>query len=469
MIIQFSNLIENSPRLPGVYLMFDADGALLYVGKAKNINARLRQYCDVSKLEWHKRVMRNLVASVEWQTTTTESDALVLEQELIKIRKPKYNIMLTDGKMYPMLALTQHDYPRLVKFRGKISQKKDVFGPYPSVSTLNEALKTIQKVCQVRTCTDSFMKNRTRPCLLYQIGRCSAPCMNGDGYDQGVRLARKILSGDINIVSKELSLDMQAAAAKQDYETAAKIRDKIAALSATGNRGRPNIKRTDNFSESFNALEKWMGMKIGQAAVFDNSHLFGKNPVGAMIVFDQNGFVKNGYRHFKLKDMARAGNDIAMMEEFISRFAENKDSESVDLLIVDGGRAQWNIAKKVFGTRGAVLGVVKGEVRDGDEHFIMPNGKENRTLEKDSSEFLLLRRVRDEAHRFAISFHRQSRTKTEFASALDEIEGIGAARKKSLLHHFGSVKQIADASAVDIARASGISPAMAQKIYAHFH
>ncbi len=219
MIIQFANLIKNSPGLPGVYLMFDADGVLLYVGKAKNIKLRLRQYSDISKLEWHKRIMRSLVTSVVWQTTATESDALVLEQELIKTRKPKYNIMLTDGKMYPMLALTQHNYPRLVKFRGKISQKKDVFGPYPSVSTLNEAIKTIQKVCQIRTCTDSFMNNRTRPCLLHQIGRCSAPCMakyegermRDEEYKNQVSTARKILSGNIQSVAGELSEQMTAA------------------------------------------------------------------------------------------------------------------------------------------------------------------------------------------------------------------------------------------------------------------
>ncbi len=236
--------------------------------------------------------------------------------------------------------------------------------------------------------------------------------------------------------------------------------------------GRGAAKSNSSFihhSSSFELLEKWLGIKIGSAAVFDNSHLFGKNPVGAMIVFDQNGFVKSSYRHFKLKDAARAGNDIAMMEEFISRFAKNKDFESINLLIVDGGRAQWNITKKVLGTRAAVLGVVKGVVRDGDEHFIMPDGKENRTLAKDAAAFLLLRRVRDEAHRFAISFHRQGRNKTEFSSALDEIDGIGAARKKALLHHFGSVKQIADARVVDLSRAPGISKSMAQKIYAHFH
>ena len=176
MNIQFRDLIENAPDAPGVYRMYDADGNLLYVGKAKNLANRLRQYIDVSKLELHKQVMRTLVARVEWEVVQTESDALLLEEKLIKTEKPKYNIMLTDGKMYPMLALTNHKYPRLVKFRGKISQRRDVYGPYPSVSALNETIKMIQKVCNLRTCTDTFMQNRSRPCLLYQIGRCSAPC-----------------------------------------------------------------------------------------------------------------------------------------------------------------------------------------------------------------------------------------------------------------------------------------------------
>ena len=156
--------------------MYDADGTLLYVGKAKNLSNRLKQYIDITKLELHKQIMRTLVTRVDWETVPTESDALLREQELIKTQKPKYNIMLTDGKMYPMLALTQSEFPRLLKFRGKISQRRDVYGPYPSVAALNETIKTIQKVCQLRTCTDTFMRNRARPCLLHQIGRCSAPC-----------------------------------------------------------------------------------------------------------------------------------------------------------------------------------------------------------------------------------------------------------------------------------------------------
>ena len=182
MNIQFSDLIENSPNAPGVYKMYDADGMLLYVGKAKNLANRLRQYVDTSKLELHKQVMRSLVTRVDWEIVPTESDALIREQELIKTLRPKYNIMLTDGKMYPMLALTNSEFPRLLKFRGKISQRRDVYGPYPSVGALNETIKIIQKVCQIRTCSDTFMRNRARPCLLHQIGRCSAPCVLARTY-----------------------------------------------------------------------------------------------------------------------------------------------------------------------------------------------------------------------------------------------------------------------------------------------
>ncbi|MBQ5700414.1 MAG: GIY-YIG nuclease family protein, partial [Alphaproteobacteria bacterium] len=241
MNIQFSDLIENAPHAPGVYKMYDTDNNLLYIGKAKNISNRLRQYLDISKLELHKQVMRTLVSRVEWETVPTESDALLREQELIKTQKPKYNIMLTDGKMYPMLALTSDDFPRLLKFRGKISQRRDVYGPYPSVSALNETIKTIQRVCQIRTCTDTQMRNRTRPCLLHQIGRCCAPCTNPDKqkYAENVRTARKILTGDSTPIIADLTRQMHQYSANMDFESAAATRDKIAALTHTSNRGRP--------------------------------------------------------------------------------------------------------------------------------------------------------------------------------------------------------------------------------------
>lgn len=470
MNIQFSDLIENSPNAPGVYKMYDRDGTLLYVGKAKNLSNRLRQYLDISKLELHKQIMRPLVARVEWETVATESDALVREQELIKSLRPKYNIMLTDGKMYPMLALTNSEYPRLLKFRGKVTQRRDVFGPYPSVGALNDTIKTIQKVCQLRTCSDTFMRNRARPCLLHQIGRCSAPCTNNQPeYANNVQLARRILTGDSEPIIADLSQQMQKFAANMDFESAAVVRDKIAALTHTSNRG---IKRSPahsanlDWQNTVNELENWLGIKIGLAGVFDNSHLFGKSPVGAMITFSHNGFEKSGYRHFKLQDAARAGNDIAMMSEFVGRAVER--GPKLDLIIVDGGPAQWNIAVRRAGQI-PVLGVTKGEVRDGDEHFIMPDGSVYRDMPKDSKLFLLLRAVRDEAHRFVITYHRTVRAKTVTASVLDEIEGIGPTRKRALLNHFGSTRNIADADLNALKKVPGLGKSAAEKIYAYFH
>ena len=470
MNIQFSDLIENSPSAPGVYKMYDADGNLLYVGKAKNLFNRLKQYTDISKLEPHKQVMRSLVARIEWDITQNESDALILEQNLIKTLKPKYNIMLTDGKMYPMIALTNHRYPRLLKFRGKISQRRDVYGPYPSVYALNETIKTIQKVCQLRTCTDTFMNNRSRPCLLYQIGRCSAPCtLPQPHYTENVQLARKILTGDSEPIISDLTQQMKKYSEQMDFESAAKCRDKIAELTHTSNRGirrNPVHRANFNWSESVKLLERWLGLELNTVGVFDNSHLFGKNPVGAMICFGHDGFIKSGYRHFKLQDFSRAGNDIAMMEEFISRAVQR--GPQLDLIIVDGGIAQWNIAHKTAPNI-PVLGVTKGEVRNGDEHFIMPNGDICRDIPKDSSLFLLLRAVRDEAHRFVITFHRTTRAKTMTSSVLDEIEGIGPGRKKALLNHFGSVRAVSDADMTALLKVPGLGKSAAEKIYAYFH
>lgn len=471
MNIQFRDLIENAPLSPGIYKMYDADDNLLYVGKAKNLLSRLRQYSDISKLETHKQIMRLLVKRVDWEITPTEQDALLLEQKLIKTLKPKYNIMLTDGKMYPMLALTNHKFPRLLKFRGKVSQRKDIFGPYPSVHALNDTIKTIQRVCKLRTCNDTFMNNRKRPCLLYQIGRCSAPCcLPQNDYDKNVQLARRILTGDSEPIIADLTKIMKEFSDKTDFENAAIIRDKISVLTQTTNSGiRQNQPYTPNFQWDKNVteLENWLGLKLNTIGVFDNSHLFGKQPVGAMIAFGHDGFIKSSYRHFKLREMKRAGNDIAMMEEFVNRAIEN--GPKLDLIIVDGGPAQWNIANKTSNGKIPVLGVAKGVVRNGDEHFIMPDGSENRNLSKDSSLFLLLRAVRDEAHRFVITYHRTTRAKQLTASCLDEIEGIGPTRKKQLLQHYGSVRSIMDADLKSLIHVPGLGKKAAEKIYAHFH
>ncbi len=471
MNIQFSDLIATAPDAPGTYRMYGADGTLLYVGKAKNLSNRLHQYTDISKLELHKQVMRKFVTRVEWEISRTESDALIREQELIKTLKPKYNIMLMDDKMYPMLALTAHKFPRILKFRGKISQRRDVFGPYPSVSALNDTIKMIQKVCRLRTCTDTFMNNRARPCLLYQIGRCSAPCcIPQTEYDKNVALARRILTGDTEPIVNELFADMKKYSDAQDFENAATVRDKIIALTQTANRGKRNNTITHeknlDWDKNVSELEKLLNIKIERAGVFDNSHLFGKNSVGAMICFGHNGFTKTDYRHFKLQNKSNAGNDIGMMAEFVGRAVAN--GPKLDLIIVDGGMAQWNIAHSVAPNI-PIFGVTKGEVRNGDEHFIMPDGSIYTDLPKDSPLFLMLRAVRDEAHRFVITYHRERRAKQMTASVLDEIDGIGPTRKHALIRHFGSVRGVMDATLQQLERVPTLGKSAAKKIYAHFH
>ena len=225
-------------------------------------------------------------------------------------------------------------------------------------------------------------------------------------------------------------------------------------------------RQVSDWNDTVSEMENWIGKKANYIGVFDNSHLFGTNPVGAMITFGHDGFIKSGYRHFKLHDRTRSGNDIAMMQEFISRAVAN--SPELDLIIVDGGRAQWNIAHETAPNI-PIVGVTKGEVRNGDEHFIMPDGTEYTTMPKDSKLFLMLRRVRDEAHRFVITYHRTTRAKSMTGSCLDEIEGIGPTRKKLLLNHFGSVRGIIDADITALTRVPGLGKSAAEKIYKHFH
>ncbi|MDR0319195.1 MAG: excinuclease ABC subunit UvrC [Rickettsiales bacterium] len=485
--MQFADLIKSAPHRPGVYTFFDAAGNLLYVGKAKDLAARLKQYLDTNRLEKHKIGMVSQTAGIGINTTATEAEALLLEQDFIKNKKPKYNILMADDKMYPMLSLTKSDFPRLLKFRSKITGKQDVFGPYPSVSALHDAIKTLQQTTGLRTCADSQMKNRARPCILYQIKRCSAPCcgkISKEEYAADVKLARRALSGDSADISAELKERMSSASERQDFEAAANMRDRLKALQTTTQMGRitqrpePNdgkffAYKLKKWSEPAAALEKWLNIDLRRADVFDNSHLFGKNPVGAMIVFTKEGFARNEYRHYKLEDKSVSGNDIGMMDEFLTRRYSRAagDNSTPSLVIVDGGRAQWNAAQKVLSKLGLsvpALGVVKGEVRSGDEHFIMPDGSESE-IEKGTPLFLLLRAVRDEAHRFAITFHRRLRAKSATSSVLSEIEGIGPRRRRALLAHFGSLDLIKDAPIKALASAPGISKDMAQKIFLFFH
>ena len=234
-ITSFEDLIARAPHCPGVYKMHDAAGALLYVGKAKDLTKRLKQYIDADKLEYHKILMRRQVARVDWFETATEAEALILEQHSIKTEKPKYNIIFKDDKMYPFLELSKGPFPRLFKFRGKIVRKRDVFGPFPFVSDLMETIKLVQRICQIRTCSDSYMKaHKKRPCLMAQVGLCLAPCAVAQTrYKDHVRMARNILCGHVRLVISDLTKKMKAAAASQDFESAAKFRGQILSLQLT--------------------------------------------------------------------------------------------------------------------------------------------------------------------------------------------------------------------------------------------
>lgn len=463
MNVQFTSLIENAPNLPGIYKMFDINKTLLYIGKAKNLHNRLKQYVNISKLEPHKQIMRTLVYFVEWQITDSENDALILEEKLIKKEKPKYNIMLKDNKMYPMLYFSKSEFPALVKFRGKQADSNTIFGPYPSVKSLNSTIKIIQKIFLIRTCNDNFMKNRTRPCLLYQIKRCSAPCCikKQDSYKKNIQLAKKLLTGDINFVLDILRKEMQIFSQNQEYEQAILVRDKIKALTNVAT----IHKKTFIFKESFLELQKLININFNLACVFDNSHLFGTNSVGAMIVFDKNGFVHKLYKHFKLQDITKKADDVGMMQEFLTRVFEKQND--FDLIILDGGINQWNIAKKLYPNK-QIISVKKGDFRDGDESIIL-NDKTIIKPDPNSKAMILLRLVRNESHRFAISFHKNLRNKNFIKSELDEIRGIGTVKKRILLNYFGTVPDIMKADITDLLKVPKLGVYSASLVYNHFH
>jgi excinuclease ABC subunit C len=231
----FNEMILNAPANPGVYEMFDGAGRLLYVGKAKSLTNRLRQYRDITRLEYNKIIMRRQVVRVSWHVTESEQAALVLEQHLIKTRRPKYNIILKDDKMYPFIGFSKGEFPRLFKFRDKEGRAgRNSFGPFPFVKDLAEAVKLLQQICRLRTCTDGVFSSRKRPCLLAQIGRCSAPCVNADAdYGNRVKMAKNILRGHVRSVISDMTKIMTGASSRMDFEGAAKIKNSIDALRHT--------------------------------------------------------------------------------------------------------------------------------------------------------------------------------------------------------------------------------------------
>ncbi len=599
--------VATLPGAPGVYRMIDTDSKVLYVGKAKNLRNRVRSYTRASG--HNNRILRMIDATydMEFIRTETETDALLLEANLIKKLKPRFNILLRDDKSFPYILLAEdHPIPQLYKHRGAQKRPGSYFGPFASAQAVDRTLNTLQRAFLLRSCSDNVYNNRTRPCLLYQIKRCAAPCtgeISSENYAALVDEARDFLNGDSRKVQQGLVKKMQAAGEALDFETAATARDRIHALTyvqqetginiggiaeadiiaidkqggqscvqvffiraghSLGNRAYfPRHERDQDTAEVLEAfigqfydnrpapkqiflshkvenrallsealglrmghkvkllvpqrgnkqalvdhamqnareaLARHIGEKAGQhrlltevatvfnldappqrIEVFDNSHLQGTNQLGAMIVAGPDGFMKNQYRKFNIKDPStKPGDDYAMMAEVFTRRYGRLVREQTrgtaqwpDLILVDGGRGQLNTTHAVMQNLGLadipLVGIAKGPDRDaGRERFFMQN-RDDFMLPHDSPVLYYLQRLRDEAHRFAIAGHQARRHKDIRRNRLDAIEGIGGKRKRQLLHHFGSAHAVERAALAELEKVEGISAKMARRIYNHFH
>ncbi len=601
------NVLKTLPLKPGVYRMHDAKGDVLYVGKARALKNRVASYVQVERLPKRLQRMVSQTRSMTIVTTNNEAEALLLEAQLIKRYRPAYNVLLRDDKSFPFILLrADHDYPRIQKHRGARRAKGDYYGPFASAGSVNNTLNALQKLFLLRSCTDGFFKTRDRPCLLYQIKRCSAPCVgriDTAGYADLVSDAKKFLAGKATDVQAKLGAQMQAAAENMDFELAAVLRDRLKALTfiqgtqfinAEGvgdadifalashegligieaffirggqNWGHrsffpahtadvPEDEVLTQFMMQFyeevppartilidrvlpeaelltqalceqagrkveltvpqrgvrrrlldqasrnakEALERRLAESTTQARlhrelaelfelgdppdrieVYDNSHIQGTNALGAMVVAGPEGFRKGQYRKFNIKQAA-TDDDYAMMREVLQRrFARaleedpDRDGEAwPDLVLLDGGRGQLNAAKAVLEDLGiedvCLVGVAKGphHGREGREVFHLMDGREL-TLPVNSPLLFYLQRLRDEVHRFAIGAHRAKRAKAIGASPLDEVPGIGPARKKALLMHFGTGRAVRNASLEDLRKAPGVSAAVAQQVYDFYH
>ncbi len=608
------NVLKTLPPAPGVYRMQDAKGDVLYVGKARALKARVANYTQVKQLPKRLQRMVSQCRAMTVVTTNNEAEALLLEAQLIKRYRPPYNVLLRDDKSFPFILLRgDQAFPRIQKHRGARRMKGDYYGPFASAGSVNNTLNALQKLFLLRSCTDGFFKTRDRPCLLYQIKRCSAPCVgriDEGGYADLVADAKNFLAGKATDVQAKLGAEMEGAAAAMDFERAAVLRDRLKALTfiqgtqfinaeGVGDadifalaakdgvvgieaffiRGGQNWGHRsffpghvadvpeDEVLQSFltqfyeevppartvfvdrvlpepelmtQALSAQAGRKVSlevpqrgtrrrlldqakrnatealdrrlaesttqarllrevaelfelpespdRIEIYDNSHIQGTNALGAMVVAGPEGFRKGQYRKWNIKgNEARTDSDVGMMREvFRRRFARqleeapDRDAKGPDgstwpdLVLIDGGRPQLNAAKATLEDLGiedvCLVGVAKGPEhgREGREVFHLMDGRE-RMLPVNAPVLFYLQRLRDEVHRFAIGAHREKRARAIGASPLDEVPGIGPARKKALLMHFGTGRAVRNASLEDLARAPGVSASVAQQVYDFYH
>jgi excinuclease ABC subunit C len=598
------NVLKTLPLKPGVYRMTDARGDVLYVGKAKTLKNRVANYTHVARLSRRLQRMVSQTRGLTIVTTNNEAEALLLEAQLIKRYRPAYNVLLRDDKSFPFILLrADHEFPRLQKHRGARPAKGNYYGPFASAGSVNTTLNALQKLFLLRSCSDSFFSRRDRPCLLYQIKRCSAPCVgriNAGDYAELVGDAKDFLAGKKTLVQAKIQAAMTQASDAMDFERAAMLRDRLRALTYIqgtqainadgvgdadvwalackngvhcaqaffirggqnwGHRAffpahtadvgedevlmsvmlqfyedvpAPRAILLDRVLEEEALIAEALGEKVTLAMpqrgdrvrlvaqakrnaeealdrhaaesttqakllrdvaelfelaeppdrieVYDNSHIMGTNMVGAMIVAGPEGFRKGQYRKFNIKrPETTAGDDFAMMREVLERrFArameEDPDREAgtwPDLLLIDGGKGQISAVKAVLEAMGIdempLIGVSKGPDRNaGRETFHFPDGRET-SLPHNHAVLFYLQRLRDEAHRFAIGAHRTKRAKALTTSTLDDVPGIGPARKKALLMHFGTARAVKTASLEDLRKAPGVSEAIAQQLHDFFH
>lgn len=596
--MRLKELIKDAPEDPGIYQMISERGEILYIGKAKNLKKRLKNYVAKS-LSGKTQILVGQVQSLETIITPNESEALILESRLIRKYQPKYNILLKDDKSFPYIMLKHgHDFPQIAKYRGKVDLKnKNLFGPFANVGEVNNALKFLQKTFKLRNCSDNYFKQRTRPCLQYQIGRCSAPCVGKISkaeYLEDVNDAKSFLKGDNAKLQKTLADKMNEASNDMDYEKAAAIRDRIKNLSyiqlkgdeITGEKMDFDIVAATEFAGTYGiivsfyrksqfygqkiffpegnieskseAISSFLGMfyqnhmppkeilvnseidddKIYKDAIeqihnvkvrisvpirgyknsvmlmaiesleksirthlktnasnmemlneianifaldssperieiYDNSHIMGAHAVGAMVVTTPNGFDKNEYRIYNVEN--KIGDDYAILKEVLTRrmkrIAKN-ECRIPDLMILDGGKGQLSIARKLLDEMNLSLNIVamsKGPDRNaGEEIFHTLSGEEFR-LDKNLPVMKYLQVMRDEAHNFAITSHRKKRSKSIYFSSLDDIKNIGPMRKKSLLNYFGGIEEIRKATVKELAKVENISLKTAKNIYDQIH
>ena len=597
--------IKSIPESPGIYKMIDENGEVLYVGKAKNLKKRVSSYSKLNNQSQRILNMISLVRKVELSITSTEAEALLLESNVIKANKPKFNILLKDDKSFPSILLTSnHDFPQIKKHRGRKSQKGYYFGPFSSAGSVNRSLDALQKGFLLRNCTDNVFKLTTKPCLQYQIKRCTAPCVglvSRKDYQIQVDQAKNFLNGDSDKIKEIFAEKMQEYSSNLDFENAAVWRNKIRALtsiqsfqsvnineignvdiiavyrklnktsinisfmrngsnfgdhnfflshplevkineimleflgqfyenkippkeiivshepkdkslliealsllsnhqirihspkkgikkklvniSMTNAKTSLNRKISDN-EKIFNNLAELkkifnLNKDICRIEIYDNSHIQGKFAVGAMVVFNKDGFDKSSYRKYNLtiNENISGGNDFGMMQEVFSRRFKNFDNAKnnnplPDLILVDGGRGHLNTVSEILTNlkldKIKICAVSKGKDRNAGEEKFHLLGQKSFTLEKNSSIMFFLQKLRDEAHRFAITSHRIRRKQSISYNPINEIDGIGKVRKMALLKYFGSAREVSRASIEDLKKVNGISNNAARKIYDYF-